>query len=75
MSKKPLLNIAIGFILLFVFTFVIINIFKIIISQSLFFIRTKFGDVVLLSIIGLFFLSQIVIYIIKYFKKRNQDYF
>jgi len=75
MNKPVLLRLAIRFILLLVATFVIINIFKIIISQSLFFIWAKFGDAVVWSIIGLVFFSQVVIYIVKYCKKRNQDNF
>ena len=75
MNKGVLLRLAIRFILLLGAIFVFINIIKVIISQSLFFIWAKFGDAVVWSIIGLVFLSQVVIYIVKYYKKRNQDNF
>ena len=74
-NKGPLLRFVTVFILLLVASFVIISIFKIIISQSLFFIRAKYGDTVVCVIVGLFVLSQVIIYIVKFLRKRNQDSF
>lgn len=68
-------RLAIKVILLLAAIFIFINIVKIIISQSLFFIGARFGDAVVWCIIGLVLLSQVVIYIVRYFKKRNQNNF
>jgi cellulose synthase/poly-beta-1,6-N-acetylglucosamine synthase-like glycosyltransferase len=74
-EKGVLFRLAIKVILLIVAIFIFINIVKIIISQSLFFVQSKFGDTIVWIIIGLFVLSQIVIFVVKFFKKRNQDNF
>jgi hypothetical protein len=75
MNKGVLLRLAMKVTLLLGAIFVFINIIKVIISQSLFFIGAKFGNAVVWTIIGLAFLSRVVIYIIKYRKRRNQDNF
>ena len=74
-NKAELIRIAIKVILLLVAIFVFINIIKIIISQSLFFIADKYGDKVVWIIVGLIVLYEVVNYIVKFFKKRNQDTF
>ena len=74
-NKGELIRLAIKVILLLVAIFVFINIIKIIISQSLFFIADKYGDKVVWIIVGLIVLYEVINYVVKFFKKRNQDTF
>lgn len=73
--KKEMIMLWVKAILLIAFIFIFITVIKIAIGQSLFFIRYKFGDKVLVAIIGLIVLYSIVASIIKYLKKRNQQNF
>jgi len=74
-NKNELIRLAIKVTLILVAIFVFINIVKIFISQSLFFIADKYGDKAVWIIVGLIVLYEVVNYIVKFFKKRNQDTF
>ena len=68
MNKGVLLRLAIKVVLLLVAIFVFINVIKIIISQSLFFIRARFGDALYGGSLDWFFYPRLLFILLNILK-------